>query len=187
MREIDRLTTERYGIPSLTLMENAAEATARAVVDCLAGNASGKGVLVFCGKGNNGGDGAAAARLLAMAGARVDVVLIGIVDDTKGDARENFERLQSWNDSQTDAAGGVLNLFECNSEKGWQQLLESVLSTSHDAVVDALFGTGLTREIEGLYLEPIKYLLHIREQRDQSPSAGPAIISVDLPSGLNSD
>src|SRR6185369_6476043 len=54
-------------------------------------------------------------------------------------------------------------------------------------VVDALFGTGLTREIEGLYLEPIKYLLHIREQRDQSPSAGPAIISVDLPSGLNSD
>ena len=187
MREIDRLTTERYGIPSLTLMENAAEATARTVVDCLAGNASGKGVLVICGKGNNGGDGAAAARLLAMAGARVDVVLMGLVDDTKGDARENFERLQSWNDSQTDAAGGVLNLFECNSEKGWQQLLESVLSTSPDAVVDALFGTGLTREIEGLYLEPIKYLLHIREQRDQSPIAGPAIISVDLPSGLNSD
>src|SRR6185295_17025996 len=128
----------------------------RTVADCLAGNASGKGVLVICGKGNNGGDGVAAARLLATAGARVDVVLMGIVDDTKGDARQNFERLQSWNDNQTDA-GGVVNLFECNSEKGWQQLVESVLSTSHDAVVDALFGTGLTREIEGLYLEPIKY------------------------------
>lgn len=186
MREIDRLTTERYGIPSLTLMECAAEATARAVVDCLGGDAADKAVLVLCGKGNNGGDGAAAARLLAIAGSRVDVVLIGALEETKGDARENFQRLQSWNDSPRTSTA-VLNLFECSSEKGWQQLLESVLSTKHDAVVDALFGTGLTRPVEGLHLEAIRYVLRLRQGRDLAQAATPAIISVDLPSGLNSD
>jgi NAD(P)H-hydrate epimerase len=191
MREIDRLTTERDGVPSLTLMENAAEATARAVVDCLGGNGSGKAVLVLCGKGNNGGDGAAAARLLATAGARVDVILIGTVPETKGDAGTNFLRLQQWNGEHGGAArppdSGVLNLFECDSEKGWQQLRESVLKGSHDAVVDALFGTGLTRPVEGLFLEAIKYLVERRESRDHDLDDNSPVISVDLPSGLNSD
>src|SRR2546430_11931310 len=100
MRTIDRLTTERFGIPSLMLMENAAIATTRWVTHSCQGEVAGKSLLVLCGKGNNGGDGAAAARLLAIAGARVDVVLIGKVDDTKGDARENFNRLHAWKDEQ---------------------------------------------------------------------------------------
>src|SRR5947199_10296018 len=98
MREIDRLTTERCGIPSLVLMENAAIATARVVIEYLSGDVSGKSILVFCGKGNNGGDGAAAARLLAIAGARGSVVLIGNADATQGEARENFSRLRGWKD-----------------------------------------------------------------------------------------
>src|SRR5437660_8997954 len=101
MRDIDRLTTEHSGIPSLVLMENAASATARCVTDFCKGDAAGKSLLVLCGKGNNGGDGAAAARLLATAGARVDVVLVGRVEDTKGDARENFNRLRAWKEEQT--------------------------------------------------------------------------------------
>src|SRR3954463_13527717 len=132
MREVDRLTTEQYGIPSLTLMENAAIATARYVTEFLANDVTEKSVLVLCGKGNNGGDGAAAARLLAIAGARVDVVLIGKVDETKGDARENFERLHR-------SEIGTLNLFECESEKGWEQLVASLLAAPHYAIVDALF------------------------------------------------
>src|SRR5947207_4033201 len=100
MRDIDRATSERFGTLSLTLMENAGAVTAQCVTGLLAGAAAGKTVLVLCGKGNNGGDGAVAARLLATAGARVDVILLGTVDETKGDARSNFERLRSWKDEQ---------------------------------------------------------------------------------------
>src|SRR5215510_16379609 len=96
MREIDRLTTEHYEIPSSQLMENAATSTARFIIDSYSGDIVGKTVLTVCGKGNNGGDGAAASRLLANAGALVDVVLLGKTDETKGDARLNFDRLREW-------------------------------------------------------------------------------------------
>jgi NAD(P)H-hydrate epimerase len=191
MRDIDRLTTERYGVPSLMLMENAAIATVRCVTELVGNNPAEKSIVVFCGKGNNGGDGAAVARLLAVAGARVDVVLIGKADDTKGDARENFERLRTWNAHQNERAPGgetgTLNLFECDSEKGWQQLLESVLAAPHDAIVDGLFGTGLTRPIEGIHREVVEYVNHQRAQRDLSPKTIAPIISIDVPSGLDAD
>jgi NAD(P)H-hydrate epimerase len=188
MREIDRLTTERYGVASLTLMENAASATAKLVIEILSGDISGRSILVFCAKGNNGGDGAAASRLLATAGACVDVVLIGNIDETTGDARTNFERLRTWKDERAareakpDAVAdvGVLNFFECESEPGWQQLLASTLTTPRDAVVDAIFGTGLTRAASGLHREAIRYLNRIHD-------AGTPVISIDIPSGLNSD
>ena len=195
MRDIDRLTTERCGIPSLVLMENAAIGTARCVTMFCQGEVAGKSLLVLCGKGNNGGDGAAAARLLAIAGARVDVVLIGKVDDTKGDARENFNRLHAWKDEQAIheekvtalAEPGVVNLFECDSEKGWEQLLASVLAVPHDVTVDALFGTGLTRPLEGIHREVVRYVNRLRETRDMPPHRYAAIISIDVPSGLNAD
>jgi len=192
MREIDRLTIERHGIPSLTLMENAANATARCVSNLLHGDVAGRSIVVLCGKGNNGGDGAATARLLATAGARVDVILIGRVDDTKDDARENFDRVRAWSDQRVaqESKGpavldnGTLNLFECDSEKGWEQLLTSVLAAPHQTVIDALFGTGLTRPAEGIHREAIRYLNRLRA--DRQVSAAP-IISIDIPSGLNAD
>jgi NAD(P)H-hydrate epimerase len=194
MRDIDRLTTARYGIPSLTLMESAASATVREVTKIFKGDVAGKTVIIFCGKGNNGGDGAAVARLLATAGARVDVVLIGKVEETKGDARENFIRLRSWKDDQAlrEASGptyltGNINLFECESGKGWEQLLESVLETNHDVVIDALFGTGLTRPVEGLHREVIRQVNDLRRRRELNPDRFSAIVSIDLPSGVNAD
>jgi len=195
MREIDRLTIERYDIPSLTLMENAATAVARALSAHLAGDLTGRRILVLCGKGNNGGDGAAAARLLATNGARVDVVLLANLEDTKGDARTNFERLRLWIDEQalrenreTDARDfGAINLFECDSEPAWDQLLAGVLTMPYDAAIDALFGTGLTRPVEGIHKEAIKYLRRLRQMRDSSEASHASIISVDIPSGLNSD
>lgn len=168
MREIDRLTTERHGTPSLALMEAAAAATARAVTEHLAGIVTGRSVLVVCGRGNNGGDGAAAARLLACAGAVVAVVLCGKLEDSHGDARPNFERLQT--------LGGV-DFSECNSVEEWQDLLTRRLTAPPDVIVDALFGTGLTRPLEGVHREIVRYL-----NRFDVP-----IISVDVPSGLNSD
>src|ERR1041385_44051 len=191
MREIHRLTTDRFGVPSLTLMENAATAVARAVVKALSGTVASRSILIFCGKGNNGGDGAATARLLATAGARVDLVLIGRVDETKGDARVNFDLARNWNEGEARARArtesGLLNLFECDSEKGWEQLLASVLEAPHDAIVDALFGTGLTRRAEGLHGRAIDYINRQRSTRDAPQNLTCPIISVDIPSGLDSD
>jgi NAD(P)H-hydrate epimerase len=192
MRKIDRLTTEHHGIPSLVLMENAATATVR-TVESLCSGCAGSRILVLCGKGNNGGDGAAAARLLATAGARVDVVLFASLEDTKGDARTNFERLQSWNDERglreerEPADLGAINFFQCDSEKAWAQLLASVLGVPYDAVIDALFGTGLTRPVDGLQREAVAYLRRLHQTRDSTEPPHPLIISIDLPSGLNSD
>ncbi|MEK6335276.1 MAG: NAD(P)H-hydrate dehydratase [Acidobacteriota bacterium] len=195
MREIDRLTTERFGTPSLALMEAAATATARIVTEHFGGAMSGKGVLVLCGRGNNGGDGAATARLLAIVGARVDVVLFGRLEDTKGDARTNFEKLNDWNSERatreeqgaSPANLGSANLYQCDSEQGWEQLRVGLLNVPHDVTVDALFGTGLTRPVEGIAQEAVKYMQHLRELRDASDHSTSLIVSVDIPSGLNSD
>src|SRR3954465_12428451 len=93
MRQIDRLTTERYGIPSILLMENAAHAVARVITEKLGGSVKGKSILILCGPGNNGGDGAALARILWKDGADVVPLLFGQIDQTSGDARTNFEAL----------------------------------------------------------------------------------------------
>lgn len=195
MREIDRLTSERHGIASLQLMENAANAVARFVLDTFSGDVGGKSVLAICGKGNNGGDGAAVARLLAIAGARVNVLLIGRVAETKGDARINIDRLASWKenvaareDKETAlTTHGSINLFECDSEKEWQQLLTTLLNTPHDVTIDALFGTGLTRPVEGIHREAVRYFVRLREARNSSSDQSSVIVSIDIPSGLNSD
>jgi ADP-dependent NAD(P)H-hydrate dehydratase / NAD(P)H-hydrate epimerase len=195
MREIDRLTTDRFSVPSLTLMENAATAVARAVVNALSGTVASRAVLIFCGKGNNGGDGAATGRLLAMAGARVDLVLLGRIDETKGDARVNFDLAKNWNEAEAlretgpsvITESGLINFFECDSERGWEQLVASVLAAPHDAIIDALFGTGLTRPVEGLHRQAIDYMNRRRSTRDAPPYSNSPIISVDIPSGLNSD
>src|SRR5438552_18776571 len=108
MREVDRLTTERYGIPSILLMENAAQAVARVITEKLGGSVKGKSILILCGKGNNGGDGAALARLLSLDGAVVEVFLFGKIKETKGDARTNFGVLFSENFKFDDVYSSVL-------------------------------------------------------------------------------
>src|ERR1700745_204666 len=91
MREVDRLTTEKYGIPSILLMENAAHAVARVITEKLGGSVKGKSILILCGKGNNGGDGAALARILWTQGAEVYICVFGNLTDTKSEAKVNFE------------------------------------------------------------------------------------------------
>lgn len=192
MREIDRLTTERFGTPSLVLMENAATAVVRAV-ETLCGGAAGKRVLVLCGKGNNGGDGAATAHLLAVAGALVDVILLGTLNDTAGDARTNFERLQSWNkeralrEESKATETGALQFVQCDSDKAWAQLLTSVVTAPHEVIIDALFGTGLTRPVAGLHREAIDCVNRLRSAGNSNDAQRPLVISIDIPSGLNSD
>src|SRR5256885_17017533 len=91
MREIDRVTTETYGVSSLTLMENAGAAVVRFV---LAKYPRMHKATVFCGKGNNGGDGFVAARKLGDEGRRTTLILLGNPSELKGDAAQMFARMR---------------------------------------------------------------------------------------------
>jgi NAD(P)H-hydrate epimerase len=184
MREIDRLTTERCGTPSLMLMEAAATAVASAVTERRSGDVAGKSVLVLCGRGNNGGDGAATARLLSLAGGRVSLVLFGKVEQTKGDARTNFEAARSL--TGDGSGGGQIEFWECESPEAWRKLV-SRLSESPQVIIDALFGTGLTRPVEGVSREVVEFLIKLRAGRGSDERARPLIVSIDIPSGLNAD
>ena len=168
MREIDRLTVEQYATPSLLLMEAAAAATLRAISSRFSGNLQGKKARILCGPGNNGGDGAALARELARVGVHADVVLFGRVEDTKGDARVNFEavrRLASFA-AGSSSLPSPLTFVECDSVSAWEDIARP--RRSYDIVVDALFGTGLTRPLEGIYLQVIEHLALIRRARERA-------------------
>src|SRR5438309_114973 len=90
MREIDRVTTERFGVPSLTLMENAGAAVAEYIEQQFPHASR---IAVVCGTGNNGGDGFVVTRLLRESNVNVDVYLLGGAAKVKGDAAEMLKRL----------------------------------------------------------------------------------------------
>jgi hydroxyethylthiazole kinase-like uncharacterized protein yjeF len=171
MREVDRLTTERFGVPSLLLMENAAARTVEAA-ERKFGNVADKRALVICGRGNNGGDGAAIAKLLHNKGASVDVLLLGRVEDAKGDARTNLEAALDI----AAAAGADFRFVEIETP---EQFWAEAAAYPHALFFDAIFGTGLTRPASGLFEEAIHFL---NDHTGESP-----VISVDVPSGIASD
>lgn len=181
MRDIDRLTTERYGIASLVLMENAAAAVVRVIVSTFAGDLAGKTALVLCGTGNNGGDGAAVARLLAHAGANVSALLFGTIDETKGDARTNYEALASLADGGAESLAGSIRFIQCSDDGAIATVEE--LSQGIDVIVDGMFGTGLWRPLEDVHADVVERVNKIR----QSATSSPLIVAIDVPSGLNSD
>ena len=178
MREVDRLTTEKYGILSILLMENAAHATARIITEKLGGSAKGKTFIILCGKGNNGGDGAALARILWTLGGNCFVYLFGKVDETKGDAKINFEILKKIDESEETNApnDNCLVLFE-----DYQANSIEFIQEKDDVIIDGLFGTGLSEPIRGKLNEFVKKVnaskLFFRV----------LTVSLDLPSGLNAD
>jgi NAD(P)H-hydrate epimerase len=201
MREIDRLTTEAFATPSLLLMESAARAAATEMAKHFPDGMNGKAALILCGRGNNGGDGAALARILCLMGARVDVVLFGRVEDSKGDARTNFEIARSLSnngakfkdDDKPDLASlalhdnsdGSLMFTECETLEAWEKFLYEESEQDYEVIVDALFGTGLTRPLEGVQQEAVRFMNRQREVRQQDKD--PLIISLDIPSGLDAD
>src|SRR5205807_8486985 len=107
-------------------------------------------VLVLCGRGNNGGDGAATARLLAHAGANVRAILFGNIDDTSGDARANFEAFESLTRDEASVTGAV-RFMACATDDEARKEIHENLAPAPDVVVDALFGTGLTRPLSGVF------------------------------------
>ncbi|MBV9240672.1 MAG: NAD(P)H-hydrate epimerase, partial [Acidobacteria bacterium] len=184
MREVDRLTTERYGIPSILLMENAAHAVARVITEKLGGSVKGKRILILCGPGNNGGDGAALARILWEQEADCFALLLGRVDATRGDARVNFEIeiLRRISDS-SDANSVTTNCLYLNESDEEASVIDELNSgRATDCVVDALFGTGLTRPLAGNFLKAVEDLTFRHRHLKQM-----LVVSVDLPSGMDAD
>lgn len=187
MREIDRLTVENFQTPSLLLMDAAADASLHAIASKFSGNLVGKKVRILCGLGNNGGDGASLARALARVGVHTDLVLFGRVEDSKGDARSNFDivrRLSSF-EAGSSAHPSPLSFLECATVSDWEETARP--RRTYDIIVDALFGTGLARPLDGIFLQVVQHLAMIRAARERSSSVGPLIVSLDIPSGLNAD
>jgi ADP-dependent NAD(P)H-hydrate dehydratase / NAD(P)H-hydrate epimerase len=187
IREIDRLTVEHYHTPSLLLMEAASAACMEAVRVRMDGDVAGKTALILCGKGNNGGDGAALARAMSREGMHCSVVLFGKLSETSGDARTNFEsvsRLASFEAGSSEAPP-PLTFIECESVAAWEQMARP--RRAYDVIVDALFGTGLTRPLEGVFIKVIEHLSMLKEARDRVSGVRPLVLSIDIPSGLNAD
>ena len=95
MRECDRITIEELGLPGMVLMEYASRAVADEALNILDDEPVGKFVSIYCGKGNNGGDGFAVARHLDNAGAKTELFLIGKINDLQGDALLNCKLYQA--------------------------------------------------------------------------------------------
>jgi hydroxyethylthiazole kinase-like uncharacterized protein yjeF len=172
MREVDRLTTERYGIPSLQLMEAAGKHVADAVLREFSSGLSPR-VTVLCGKGNNGGDGLVAARHLRIAGFDPRVYLFSDPQELQGDAGANLARCRE--------AGNTILAVE--NELAWQRAWPAVAAS--DVILDALLGTGLRGAATGLIAQAIA---DINRLSNNATAARPAfILAVDTPSGLPSD
>lgn len=160
MREADRYCIEKLQVPGIILME----AAARSVVDKLVEQCRKEDkILVICGTGNNGGDGFAIARMLKIKGYAVRVFLAGSAWMLSGDAKTNFDMLSSYQIS-------VLTQDQALA-------LEGIINQS-DWVVDAMFGTGLDREVSGLYDQIIKYVNKVHDRGNLK------VMAVDIPSGI---
>ena len=161
MREIDRRAIEEFGIPGVVLMENAGRGAAE-VIEEIANEIEAGRILIIAGKGNNGGDGHVVARHLVNRGIDCEILLIGKVKDVKGDARINLD---------TAIKMGI----EVREETSDISIVENYIALS-DLVVDALLGTGLTKEVSGFYMQTIEAI-----NAFELP-----VVSLDIPSGLDS-
>ncbi len=165
MSEIDQESAEKLGISTMILMENAG----RSIVEYLQRifninekDFSHKNFLIFCGKGNNGGDGFVAARFLLNKKAKVKVILIGKFAELKGNAKINAERYKNM--------GG--EIIELEKEDFSLDFLKENKKETY--IIDAIFGTGFKGEITGIYKKVIEFINQINFP----------VIAVDVPSGV---
>jgi len=160
MRSLDRYAIEKLAIPEEILMENAGEASYFVILKEF--GAAHKKFVIICGIGNNGGDGFVVARKIHSTGGDVKVFILGDVNKFKGAAKKNL-----------DIISGLQ--IEIRHVESVDLIKSDVLHC--DAIVDAIFGTGLTRNVEGLYGDVIRLINKSRKK----------VFSVDIPSGINGD
>jgi hydroxyethylthiazole kinase-like uncharacterized protein yjeF len=160
MREVDRVTTERFGVPSHDLMENAGSAVAEFV---LTRYPAANRIGVICGKGNNGGDGFVTARKLHEDGKGVRVLLLADPAELRGDSAQMFAKLP------------VAAVLARSSAALRQEPAHSVFDS--DVLIDAILGTGFRPPVTELYAQAIA---------EMNASSAP-VVAVDIPSGADAD
>ncbi len=154
MRKLDEISIKKYGIPSVVLMENAGRGAALRILGLIKKNQK---ILIICGSGNNGGDGFVVARHLANQGIKVGVIFLGNVKKLTPDAKINY---------------GIIKRMKISINTAKQ--LKPLLLKSN-LIIDGIFGTGLTRPIEGELAEVVESINHSKKP----------VVSLDIPSGLN--
>ena len=163
MKSIDMKAIEELGIPGPVLMENAAVKVYEAIVEML-GNIKGKRILIFAGKGNNGGDGFATARHLKNNGAEVEVFLFANKNEISGDAGLNL--------------GIIINMGIPVHEISSSKRLKDINRVFYgDIVIDALLGTGISGTVRSPISDAIKLINELNIP----------VLSVDIPSGINGE
>jgi ADP-dependent NAD(P)H-hydrate dehydratase / NAD(P)H-hydrate epimerase len=158
MQQMDQRAIGEFGIPGLTLMENAGRGCVDAISEMF-GAGEGRTALIVAGKGNNGGDGYVISRLLAKRGWHAPVLLLATPEAITGDAAANLARLEPV---------GVTSVPEGPSQYG-------DLFQRASVIVDALLGTGVKSEVKGVYREAIEMI----------NAAGVPVVAVDIPSGID--
>ncbi|HEX4795269.1 MAG TPA: NAD(P)H-hydrate epimerase [Humisphaera sp.] len=158
LRQIDRLAAERYHIPGIVLMENAARAATDVAMEMLA-DPRDKQVLILCGGGNNGGDGLAIARHLHNRGSKVQIALTIDPQRYQNEALVNWKIISAMNFPVAPATAGLIETLRAN------------------LILDAIFGTGLTQPPRPPFAD-----LALAVNRSGKP-----VLAVDIPSGLDCD
>ncbi len=160
MRNADNIAIFDMGVDSLRLMDNAAGAVADRA-SCYAGK--GGSAYVFCGSGNNGGDGIAAARILIRRGVKVRVLLVGSREKLTEDSSVMLKRLEH--------IGGKMEDFDPDEAKLQEKLAKA------DVIIDAMFGIGLNKPLRGKALEAVRMI----------NASGAPVVAADIPSGIEAD
>lgn len=164
IREADYYAINKLGIPSIVLMENAARSIHSSLLEFLPHNSDIKKIGIICGKGNNGGDGFALARLLVADGFDVSVISLGAEDELKGDALINFTILKNYTELYDN-----LEIIVYSSTK------DLVSIENCDVIVDAMLGTGSRGNLSEPYREIVEKLNTLDSVK----------VAVDLPTGLD--
>ncbi len=159
-RAADRRAVERFGVPSIVLMENAGRGAAELLLEL---GVTGR-VVVCAGKGNNGGDGFVVARRLRLHGRSVHIVLFCKPEELRGDAETNFAVVR--------AMGLPVTVVRNVADPSWRAELDDA-----QWVVDALLGTGARGEVREPFVSAIEAVNAARAK----------VLAVDLPSGLDCD
>jgi len=171
MQACDRVTAERFGVSSTDLMRSAAMAVATFAQNSFRPHR----VLALCGRGNNGGDGLMASRLLIEAGCEVTILLLGDPAGLQGDA--------AWNELTPLATNSMHVVTDAESLASHSSVLADA-----DMILDAVVGTGFQPPLRGLPLAALSWLREgIKTREACAREAAPAILAVDLPSGWNAD
>jgi NAD(P)H-hydrate epimerase len=158
VREVDRLAIEKYHVPGIVLMENAARGAADVAMEML-GSAANQNILILCGGGNNGGDGLAVARRLHNRGHNIVISLCTDPRKYQGDALINWRIVEA------------INLPRLAWEKAFDEI------RSPNIIIDAIFGTGLTESPRPPFAQIV----------DRVIAAHCPILAIDIPSGLDCD